>query len=75
MDNNTDNEMTLQRELAKAQAEITELRAQLDKERNAFDFNRAFERIKAKEADNAAYQAEMEKRFAGNDTTSTTQFI
>lgn len=73
MDNNTDNE-TLQR-LAKAQAEIAELRAQLDAQRNAFDFNKALERIKAKEADNEAYRKEIEQRFAGNDTTSTTQFF
>ncbi len=72
---NTDNEMTLQRELQKAQAEIAELRAQLDAQRNKFDFNRAFERIKAKEADNEAYRKEIEQRFAGNDTISTTDFI
>lgn len=73
---NNDNEMTLQRELAKAQAEIAELRAQLDKERNAFDFNRALQRIKQREADNEAYRQELEQRFAGvNDTTSTTQFF
>ena len=72
---NTDNEMTLQRELQKAQAEIAELRAQLDAQRNAFDFNRAFERIKQREADNEAYRQEIEQRFAGNDTTSTTQFF
>ena len=59
---NNDNE-TLQRELQKAQAEIAELRAQLDAQRNKFDFNRALERIKAQEADNAAYQAEVEQRF------------
>ena len=74
MDNNTDNEMTLQRELQKAKAEIAELRAQLDKQRNAFDFNRAIERIKAKEADNAAYQVEMEKRL-NNTSISTTDYI
>lgn len=74
MDTNTDNEMTLQRELAKAKAEIAELRSQLDEQRNAFDFNRAFERIKAREADNEAYRAEMVQRL--NDTrTSTTKFI
>ena len=73
MDNNTDNE-TLQRELQKAQAEIIALRSQLDKQRNAFDFNRAFERIKAKEADNEAYRKEIEQRFAGNEP-STTDFI
>lgn len=71
---NTDNE-TLQRELQKAQAEIAELRAQLDAQRNKFDFNRAFERIKAKEADNESYRQELERRFAGNDTISTTDFI
>lgn len=75
MDNNTDNEMTLQRELQKAQAEIAELRAQLDAQRNAFDFNRAFERIKAREADNEKYREELQQRFAGNDTISTTDFI
>lgn len=74
MENNTDNE-TLQRELQKAQAEIAELRAQLDAQRNKFDFNRAFERIKAREADNEAYRKEIEQRFAGNDTISTTDFI
>lgn len=74
MDNNTDNE-TLQRELQKAQAEIAELRAQLDAQRNAFDFNKALARIKAKEADNEAYRKELEQRFAGNDTISTTDFI
>lgn len=72
---NTNNESTLQRELAKAQAEIAELRAQLDAQRNAFDFNKAFERIKAREADNEAYRKELEQRFAGNDTISTTDFI
>lgn len=71
---NTNNELTLQRELQKAQAEIAELRAQLDAQRNKFDFNRAFERIKAKEADNEAYREELERRFAGNEP-STTQFI
>lgn len=74
MDNNTDNE-TLQRELQKAQAEIAELRAQLDAQRNKFDFNRALERIKAREADNEAYKQELEQRFAGNDNISTTDFI
>lgn len=72
---NNDNEMTLQGQLAQARAEIAELRAQLDAQRNAFDFNKAFERIKAKEADNEAYRKEIEQRFAGNDTTSTTQFF
>ena len=69
-----DNE-TLQRELAKAQAENAQLRAQIDAQRNKFDFNKALERIKAKEADNEAYKQEIEQRFAGNDTTSTTQFF
>ncbi len=69
---NTNNE-TLQRELAKAQAEIAELRAQLDATRNKFDFNRALERIKAREADNEAYKQELEQRF--NDNISTTDFI
>ena len=72
---NTNNESTLQRELAKAQAEIAELRAQRNAQRNAFDFNKAFERIKAREADNEAYRKELEQRFAGNDTISTTDFI
>lgn len=72
---NNDNE-TLQRELQKAQAEIAELRAQLDAQRNKFDFSRALERIKAKEADNEAYREELERRFAGgNDNISTTEFI
>lgn len=69
---NTNNE-TLQRELAKAQAEIAELRAQLDATRNKFDFNRALERIKAREADNEAYKQELEQRF--NDNIATTDFI
>lgn len=73
MDNNTDNE-ALQRELAKAQAENAQLRAQIDAQRNKFDFNKALERIKAKEADNEAYKRELEQRFAGNDTISTTDF-
>ena len=72
---NTNNELTLQRELQKAQAEIAELRSQLDKQRNAFDFNRAMARIQAREADNEAYRQELEQRFAGNGTTSTTDFI
>lgn len=75
MDNNTDNEMTLQRELAKAQDEIARLRGQLDKQRNAFDFNKAMARIRAREEDNEAYRAEVEQRFAGNDNISTTDFI
>ena len=75
MDNNTDNEMTLQKELAKAQAEIANLRAQLDAQRNKFDFNRAFERIKAKEADNEAYREELQRRFAGSGNISTTEFV
>lgn len=74
MDNNTDNEMTLQRELQKAQAEIAELRAQLDAQRNKFDFNKAMARIRAREADNEAYKREIEQRFAGNEP-STAQFI
>lgn len=74
MESNDNEKMTLQRELAKAQAEISELRAQLDAQRNAFDFNKAFERIKAREADNEAYRKEIEQRFAGNDTISTTDF-
>lgn len=74
MDNNTDNE-TLQRELAKAQAEIAKLRAQLDAQRNAFDFNKAMARIRAKEADNEAYRKELEQRFAGNDNITTTDFV
>lgn len=68
-----DNE-TLQRELAKAQAENAQLRAQIDAQRNKFDFNKALERIKAKEADNEAYKRELEQRFAGNKP-STTDFI
>lgn len=75
MESNDNEKMTLQRELAKAQAEITELRAQLDAQRNAFDFNKAFERIKAQEADNEAYREELQRRFAGSDTISTTDFI
>lgn len=74
MESNDNEKMTLQRELAKAQAEIAELRAQLDAQRNAFDFNKAFERIKAREADNEAYRKEIEQRFAGNEP-STTDFI
>lgn len=75
MESNDNEKMTLQRELAKAQAEITELRAQLDAQRNAFDFNKAFERIKAREADNESYRQELQQRFAGSDTISTTDFI
>ncbi len=65
----------LKRELAKAQAENAQLRAQIDAQSNAFDFNKAMARIRAKEADNEAYRQELESRFAGNDNISTTDFI
>lgn len=56
--------LSLQSELAKAKAEVEELRAKLDAQNKGFDVQAALDRIKAKNESDAAYKAEMEATFA-----------
>lgn len=53
----------LKRELAKAQAENAQLRAQLDAQRGGVDVQRVLDRINAENESNKAYQAEMQAQF------------
>ena len=53
----------LKRELAKAQAENAQLRAQLDAQCGGVDVQRVLDRIKAENESNKAYQAEMQAQF------------
>lgn len=71
MENNNEQVQELQRELAKAQAENADLRAQIDAQHGGFDFAEAMKRIEARNASDAAYQAEMEKVLTCTATTET----
>lgn len=53
----------LKRELAKAQAENAQLRAQIDAQRGGVDVQKVLDRIKAKNESDKAYQAEMQAQF------------
>lgn len=53
----------LKRELAKAQAENAQLRAQIDAQGGGVDVQRVLDRIKAENESNKAYQAEMQAQF------------
>lgn len=53
----------LKRELAKAQAENAELRAQLDAQRGGVDVQKVLDRIKAQDEANKTYQCEMQAQF------------
>lgn len=64
MDYNEQNFLHLQSELAKAKAEVEELRAQVNAQNKGFDVQAALDRIKAKAESDAAYKAEMEATFA-----------
>lgn len=68
-----DNEQVqaLQRELAKAQAEIEELRAQVEAQRGGFDFDEAMKRIDARNASDAAYEQEMKLALENTAITQT----
>ena len=53
----------LKRELAKAQAENAQLRAQIDAQRGGVDVQRVLDRINRENESNKAYQAEMQAQF------------
>lgn len=53
----------LKRELAKAQAENAELRAQIDAKRGGVDVQKVLDRINKENESNKAYQAEMQAQF------------
>lgn len=53
----------LRRELAKAQAENAQLRAQIDAQRGGVDVQRVLDRINRENESNKAYQAEMQAQF------------
>lgn len=53
----------LKRELAKAQAENAQLRAQIDAQRGGVDVQKVLDRINKENESNKAYQAEMQAQF------------
>lgn len=53
----------LKRELAKAQAENAQLRAQIDAQRGGVDVQKVLDRIKRQDESNKEYQAEMQAQF------------
>jgi hypothetical protein len=53
----------LRRELAKAQAENAQLRAQIDAQRGGVDVQKVLDRINKENESNKAYQAEMQAQF------------
>ena len=53
----------LRRELAKAQAENAQLRAQIDAHRGGVDVQKVLDRINKENESNKAYQAEMQAQF------------
>lgn len=53
----------LKRELAKAQAENAQLRAQIDAQGGGVDVQRVLDRINKENESNKAYQAEMQAQF------------
>lgn len=53
----------LRRELAKAEAENAELRAQLDAKRGGVDVQKVLDRIKRQDEANKTYQREMQAQF------------
>jgi len=53
----------LKRELAKAQAENAQLRAQIDAQRGGVDVQKVLDRINRENESNKAYQAEMQAQF------------
>ena len=53
----------LKRELAKAQAENAQLRAQIDAQRGGVDVQKVLDRINKENESNKAYQREMQAQF------------
>ncbi len=53
----------LKRELAKAQAENAQLRAQLDAQRGGVDVQKVLDRINKENESNKEYQREMQAQF------------
>ncbi len=53
----------LRRELAKAQAENAQLRAQIDAQRGGVDVQKVLDRINKENESNKAYQREMQAQF------------